>query len=87
MIDADQIKQQIEQGIDSAEVLVRLEGSKCLLAVAAPAFEGLRSIKKQQMIYACLNDLIASGELHAVTMYTYTPSEWDSQKKLGFPGF
>ncbi|MGC1507997.1 BolA/IbaG family iron-sulfur metabolism protein [Ketobacter sp. MCCC 1A13808] len=87
MITAEDIKQQIESGIDTAEVLVRLDGNKCLVAVASTEFEGLRTIKKQQMVYACLNEMISSGELHAVSMHTYTPSEWDSQKKLGIPGF
>lgn len=87
MITAEDIQQRIESGIDSSQAMVRLDGNKCLVAVSSPAFEGLRTIKKQQMIYACLNELIASGELHAVSMLTYTPAEWDSQKKLGFPGF
>lgn len=87
MITTEDIKQRIEDGIDGAEVLVRLDGNKCLVAVASAAFEGQRSIKKQQMVYACLNELIASGDLHAVSMHTYTPSEWESQKKLGIPGF
>ena len=87
MITAEDIKQRIEQGIDEAEALVRLDGNKCLVAVTSSAFEGVRSVKKQQLVYACLNDLIASGELHAVSMQTYTPSEWTSQKKLGIPGF
>ncbi|MBA55800.1 MAG: cell division protein BolA [Pseudomonadales bacterium] len=87
MITAEQIKQRIESGIEGAEVLVRLEGNKCLVAVAAAAFEGMRSVKKQQLVYACLNEMIAGGELHAVSMHTYTPSEWESQKKLGIPGF
>ncbi len=87
MITADDIKSRIEQGIDEAEVMVRLDGNKCLVAVMAPAFESVRSVKKQQMVYACLNDLIASGELHAVSMQTFSPAEWESQKKLGIPGF
>jgi len=87
MITAEDIKQRIESGIDATEVLVRLDGNKCLVAVASTAFEGQRTVKKQQMVYACLNELISSGELHAVSMHTYTPSEWDSQKKLGIPGF
>jgi acid stress-induced BolA-like protein IbaG/YrbA len=87
MITADDITQRIESGIESAQAMVRLDGNKCLVAVASPAFEGQRTVKKQQMVYACLNELIASGELHAVSMHTYTPSEWESQKKLGIPGF
>ncbi len=87
MVTVEDIQRKIESGIEGAQVMVRLEGNKCLLAVAAQAFEGMRSVKKQQLVYGCLNDLISSGDLHAVTMQTYTPSEWDTQKKLGFPGF
>ena len=87
MISAEDIKQRLEDGIADAEVLVRLDGNKCLVAVASPAFEGLRPVKKQQLVYGCLNELIASGELHAVSMHTYTPTEWATQKKLGIPGF
>ena len=87
MATEEQIKQLIESNMNAAELMVRVDGSHCVLAVASDEFEGLRTIKKQQLIYACLNDLIASGELHAVTMHTYTPKEWDAQRPLGFPGF
>lgn len=86
MISADDIRQRIEAGLPGAEVLVRLDGNKCVVAVVSPAFEGLRTVKKQQLVYGCLNDIIATGELHAVSMHTYTPTEWATQKKLGAPG-
>ncbi|HVL01926.1 MAG TPA: BolA/IbaG family iron-sulfur metabolism protein [Dongiaceae bacterium] len=86
MISADDIKQRIESGLPGAEVQVRLDGNKCVVAVVSAAFDGLRTVKKQQLVYGCLNDIIASGELHAVSMHTYTPAEWATQKKLGVPG-
>jgi acid stress-induced BolA-like protein IbaG/YrbA len=42
-------------------------------------FDGLRAVKKQQLIYALLNDEIASGAIHAVNMKFYTPQEWAQQ--------
>ena len=84
-MDSDTIKQRIEDGIAAAEVHVQLEGNKCHVIVVSDAFEGVRSVKKQQMVYGCLNDLISSGELHAVTMQTLTPAEWEQQKKFGNP--
>ena len=86
-VDALEGARQIVAGIAGAEALVRLDGNKCLVAIVSSAFEGQRPVKKQQLVYGCLNDLIASGELHAVSMHTYTPSEWATQKKLGIPGF
>ena len=87
MVTAEDIQQRIEARIENAEVMVRVDGNKCLVAVASAAFDGLRTVKKQQLVYGCLNELISSGELHAVSMHTYTPAEWESQKKLGIPGF
>lgn len=84
-MDASNIQQLIQNGIENAEVHVQLEGNKCHVIVVSPAFEGVRPVKKQQMVYACLNDLISSGELHAVTMQTLTPEQWQEQKKFGNP--
>ena len=84
-MDSNTIKQRIEDGIENAEVHVQLEGNKCHVIVVSEAFDGVRSVKKQQMVYGCLNDLISSGELHAVTMQTLTPPEWEQQKKFGNP--
>jgi acid stress-induced BolA-like protein IbaG/YrbA len=39
-------------------------------------FEGLRPVKKQQLIYAALSEHIADGSIHAVNIRTFTPSEW-----------
>lgn len=84
-MDASDIKTLIENGIENAEVHVQLDGNKCHTIVVSQAFDGVRAVKKQQMVYACLNDLISSGELHAVTMQTLTPAEWEEQKKFGNP--
>lgn len=84
-MDASTIKQRIEDGIENAEVHVQLEGNKCHVVVVSEVFEGMRSVKKQQTVYGCLNDLISSGALHAVTMQTLTPAEWEQQKKFGTP--
>ena len=85
IMDAQDVKALIEAGIENAEVVVKLEGNSCQLMVVSAAFEGLRILKKQQLIYACLNDKIASGELHAVTMHAYSPEEWDKKKVFGAP--
>jgi acid stress-induced BolA-like protein IbaG/YrbA len=31
------------------------------------------------LVYACVNHWLESGELHAVTMQTWTPDEFSSQ--------
>jgi acid stress-induced BolA-like protein IbaG/YrbA len=42
-------------------------------------FEGLRPVKKQQLVYAALSDRIADGSIHAVNIRTFTPAEWQAR--------
>ena len=51
------------------------DGNKIGLKVISEAFDGLNRVKRQQRIYAILDDMIKSGEIHAVTMVTQTPEE------------
>jgi acid stress-induced BolA-like protein IbaG/YrbA len=37
-------------------------------------------VKQQQAIYGPLNEYIASGELHALTIKTFTPTQWKREK-------
>ena len=42
------------------------------------AFEGLSPVKRQQLVYAALSDEIASGALHAISIKTFTPVQWQT---------
>lgn len=42
-------------------------------------FEGLNKLKRQQLVYSVLNDSIADGRLHALTIHTFTPTELEQQ--------
>lgn len=72
---ADQIKAKIENAVPDSQVEVQIEGNHVHVRVVSPAFAGLSPVKKQQMVYAVLNDQIASGEIHAVHMQTLTPEQ------------
>ncbi|WP_255364364.1 BolA/IbaG family iron-sulfur metabolism protein [Alcanivorax sp. HI0003] len=47
------------------------------------AFEGLMPVKKQQLVYATINEQIQSNTIHAVQIITYTPAEWEKAQKMG----
>ncbi|WP_440993780.1 BolA family protein [Cysteiniphilum litorale] len=50
--------------------------------IISDVFSGVLSkVKQQQMVYAAINDYIASGELHAIAMKTYTPEKWQALAK------
>ena len=43
--------------------------------IVSDVFEGLSRVKRQQLVYKALNERIESGEIHAVSMRTYSPEE------------
>ena len=79
-----EIQALIEQGIDGASAIVEGEGNKFQATVVSAKFAGLSPVKKQQLVYATINEHIASGDIHAITLQTLTPEEWDKKQKLGF---
>ncbi len=48
--------------------------------VIAPGFTGLSLVKRHQMVYAVFKDELATGELHALALETWTPDE-EEQKR------
>lgn len=77
---AEAVKALLEEQISGAKVSVDGEGCDFRVTIISDQFQGLMPVKRQQMIYAHLNPLIASGEIHAVTMVTLTPAEQASRQ-------
>lgn len=75
-METSEIKALIEQGIDGAEAIVTGDGGKYEATVISTAFEGLSMLKEHQLVYKTVNEHIASGELHALTIKAFTPEEW-----------
>ena len=76
----DDVKNRIEQGIPDSEVTVSGEGCNLSVLVVSNSFEGKTMVAEQKMVYATVNDLITSGELHALAIKAYTPEEWKAEK-------
>ena len=72
---ATEVKALLEERIPGSQVLVEGEGCDFRLTIISDQFEGAMAVKRQQMVYKHLNELIASGAIHAVTMTTHTPAE------------
>ncbi|MGC8731707.1 MAG: BolA family protein [Halothiobacillaceae bacterium] len=67
--------QRIQAAIPDAEVTPSGEGCSFNLTVVSASFADEPLLKRHRRVMAALNDLIASGELHAVTLKTHTPEE------------
>lgn len=72
----DQIVQLLNAGIQVEHVDVELSGNHCTVTVVSDDFEGLSRVKKQQKVYQCLNEKIASGEIHALNIQALTLTQW-----------
>lgn len=73
-----QIQALLEEKLPDCEVNVGGDGYHHNVLVVGDVFEGLNRVKRQQLIYAILNEHIVSGELHAINMKTMTPAERDA---------
>ncbi len=65
----------LQGAFEGADIDVKIEGSHYHVAIVSELFDGVRAVKRQQMVYAALNDAIASGAIHAVHMSLSAPSE------------
>ena len=72
----EEIKSVLQSSIENSEVEVSVEGSHVMVSIVSDAFDGLMPVKRQQTVYACLQDAISSGAIHAVHMKLFTQSEW-----------
>lgn len=79
-MEPEAIKALLQEHIKGCDAEVLVDGSHVQLVVISDQFEGLNTLKKQQLVYAALNHAIADGRIHAVHMRTYTPSEWQAQQ-------
>jgi acid stress-induced BolA-like protein IbaG/YrbA len=70
------VEQLIRDGLPGAEVRVTGDGSHFDAIVVSRLFEGLTPIKKQRLVMDTVRSQIASGELHALSIKTYTPEQW-----------
>ena len=78
-MDAASVQALLEAHLTDCQFQVRGEGSHYDIAAIGEVFEGLRPVKKQQLVYAALSDHIADGSIHAVNIRTFTPAEWNAQ--------
>ncbi|MBP6152601.1 MAG: hypothetical protein RLZZ10_673, partial [Pseudomonadota bacterium] len=47
--------------------------------IVSSLFEGLNRVKQHQLVFNALGDKMKS-DIHALSMKTYTPNEWDQLK-------
>jgi acid stress-induced BolA-like protein IbaG/YrbA len=74
----DDVKNLIEQGIPGSQAIVSGEGCNLSVTVISDAFDGKSMVQEQKMVYATVNQLISTGQLHALGIRALTPAEWQA---------
>ena len=79
MVTSESIKQNIEQGMTHTYLTVDGDGTHFEAVVVSEEFAGKSRIQRHQRVYQTLGDRMRS-EIHALSMKTFTPQEWQEQK-------
>jgi acid stress-induced BolA-like protein IbaG/YrbA len=71
----EEVQKKIELGIEHSQVTMEGDGCNCSAVVVSPIFEGLSLLQRQRAVLSVVSEEIKSGELHALSVKTYTPNE------------
>jgi len=79
-MDAATVEALLRRQLPECDFNVQGEGSHYDIEDIGEVFEGLRPVKKQQLVYSALGDHIADGSIHAVNIRTFTRTEWAARQ-------
>ena len=69
------IQAKLESGLEGSEVAMEGDGCNCSAVIVSPIFEGLSLLQRQRLVLGLVKEEIKSGELHALSVKTFTPAE------------
>ncbi len=82
-MDKQEIITKLKNSLNLDEVHVMTDdGSHFQVIAVGEMFAELSRVKKQQAIYAPLAEFINDNRIHALSIKTYTPTEWQRERKL-----
>ena len=79
MVTSESIQRNIEQGMTHSYLTVNGDGTHFEAVVVSEEFIGKSRIQRHQRVYQTLGDRMRN-EIHALSMKTFTPQEWQQQK-------
>jgi len=76
----DELEQRLALIPHVTHVDVSGDGYHYELTLVSNEFEGMKRLARQQWVYSQLQAYITSGQLHALTMKTWTEAEWEKNR-------
>lgn len=77
-VDNDSLTARLAQSFPEDHIEISGDGYHFEALIVSTRFAGKRPVARQQLVYAAVNDWLASGELHALSMRCHTPEEWSA---------
>lgn len=77
----ENIKLLLMKKLNLKEIYITGDDKHIKIIAIGNVFIGLSSVKKQQIVYEPLIDMITEKHIHAVSIITYTNEEWKKHKK------
>ena len=74
---AQELQDLIVAGLPCAHLQVQGDGRHWYATLVSAEFEGKRLIQRHQRVYATLGNRMVTDEVHALSMRTYSPAEWE----------
>jgi len=78
LVTPESIQAAIAAGLDCRHLTVRGDGHHFEALIVSSEFAGLNRVRRHQRVYAALGERMG-GEIHALSMTTLTPEEWQAQ--------
>ena len=84
MISLDRVEAMIKTELPDAIVKVEdLKGGDHLQAIVVSSeFEGKTLVKQHQMVYKAVQEALATEEIHALALKTYTRTQWEESGQV-----
>jgi acid stress-induced BolA-like protein IbaG/YrbA len=82
MATPESIERSIAAGLDCVHLQVVGDGHHWEAVIVSRAFEGLSKVRQHQLVYQTLGDRMRE-EIHALSMTTLTPAQWEALRKAG----
>ncbi|MBS8240700.1 BolA family transcriptional regulator [Marinobacter lipolyticus] len=79
-MEAAEVTELVKQALPDCEVQVQVDGTHYMVVVVGEVFEGLPTIKRQQLINKALFQQIMDGSIHALHPKAFTPAEWAARQ-------
>jgi acid stress-induced BolA-like protein IbaG/YrbA len=78
-VTAQELQALIAAGLPCEHLHVEGDGRHWYATLVSAEFEGKRLIQRHQRVYATLGQKMHTDEVHALSMKTFTPAEWQAQ--------